>query len=437
VTAALRAARASGLLSGELVVLVSGGADSVCLLDVAAQTCSVRALHVNYGLRGAEADLDEAFVRDLCESLGVELVVHRAGAPPAAGNIQAWARGVRYGEAARLGAGAGAAVVVAVGHTADDQVETILYRLASSPGRRALLGMRPREGSVVRPLLTVTREDVVAHLRARGLTWREDESNAGGRFARGRVRHGLVPALRAVHPAAELNVLRTAELLREEADVLDELVAGELDGEGRVAVARLASLPAALARLVVVRLAEHAAGAPLPGVGARVAELCALASAGGSARLDVGSGAQAVVEYGVLRFECVGAVDAGALGAVELALPGRACFGSWELECELVQPGGEVVEGMLDAARVGQALTVRPWRHGDRMAPLGMGGATKTVADLFTDRRVPRAERASVPVLEAGGTIAWIPGVATGEAFRVSGATTLCARVRARRLPPG
>ncbi len=430
-TAALRAARASGLLCGELTVLVSGGADSVCLLDVAAQTCSVRALHVNYGLRGDDADLDEAFVREVCESLGVELVVRRAGPPPAVGNIQAWARGVRYCEAARLGS------VVAVGHTADDQVETILYRLAASPGRRALLGMRPREGSVVRPLLTVTREDVVAHLRARGLTWREDESNAGGRFARGRVRHGLLPALRAVHPAAERNVLRTAELLREEADVLDELVAGELEGEGCVAVARLAALPAALARLVVVRLAEHAAGAPLPGVGARVAELCALASAGGSARLDVGSGAQAVVEYGVLRFERVGAVDAGALGAVELALPGRASFGSWELECELVAPGGEVVEGMLDAARVGEALTVRAWRRGDRMAPLGMGGATKTVADLFTDRRVPRAERAGVPVLEAGGTIAWIPGVATGEAFRVSGATTLCARVRARRLPPG
>ena len=134
---------ATGLLepARPVVVLVSGGRDSVCLLDVAVRcrgADAVRALHVNYGLREA-ADADEAHCVALGERLGVPLDVHRAARPDGAGNLQAWARDVRYG-AAR--AAVAAAARVAAGHTATDQAETILYRLAASPGRRALLGMR-------------------------------------------------------------------------------------------------------------------------------------------------------------------------------------------------------------------------------------------------------------------------------------------------------
>src|SRR5881392_1963001 len=144
--------RATGLLAAgaEVVVLLSGGRDSVCLLDVAVELgCSARALHVNYGLR-AEADDDEAHCRALCERLGVALAVRCASRPEdAPGNLQAWARDVRYAAAAREAGGG----LVAVGHTASDQAETVLYRLAASPGRRALLGMRPLSGHLVRPLL--------------------------------------------------------------------------------------------------------------------------------------------------------------------------------------------------------------------------------------------------------------------------------------------
>jgi tRNA(Ile)-lysidine synthase len=456
------AVAATGLLrpGDGLVVLVSGGRDSVCLLDVAVAVCGpgrLLALHVDYGLRGAESDGDAEHVRALCARLAVELELRRAPPPPPAGNRQAWARDLRY--AAALSRARARDGRIAAGHTATDQAETILYRLAASPGRRALLGMAAADGLLVRPLLGVTRAQTGDYCRARGLAWREDATNADGRYARGRCRHGLAAALAELHPAAEANLVRSATLLREEAAVLDEVVDTALAGRRRIALERLAALPPALARLVVVRLAEDALGGLVPGVGARVGELLALAPAGGSAELDVGGGCRAVVEYGVLRFE---AADSGpALEPVALAVPGTAGFGAWRLEAELgadgaaelarrpagaagspsrwtAAPAGGPV-GLLDAdALAPGGLTVRGWRAGDRMAPLGLGG-TKSLADLFSDRRVPRSERRTLPIVSCGSDVAWVPGVATSERYRVGRDTARTVVLRARRagIPAG
>jgi tRNA(Ile)-lysidine synthase len=290
--------RETGLLAPNrpVLVMLSGGRDSVCLLDLAiriAGSNAVRALHVNYGLRDA-ADADEQHCAGLCERLGVPLEVRRPRRPER-GNVQAWARDVRYAAAAEL-AGEGA---IAVGHTATDQIETILYRLASSPSRRALLGMKPREGQLVRPLLGVTRAQTAAYCLERGLDWREDETNELDAYARSRVRAELVPALKRIHPAAEENVLALAELLREEAEVLDELVDGVLRGQNAVELKRLRDLPRALRRLVVQRLADGAAGRPAPGTARRVDEIAAL----DHGSLDLPHGVRAIVEGGVLRFE--------------------------------------------------------------------------------------------------------------------------------------
>ena len=259
------------------------------------------ALHVNYGLRAASAG-DEHHCRSVCERLGVELHVHTVAdgeQPAAAGNLQAWAREVRYREANRLAGERGG--VFATGHTASDQVETIVYRLAASPGRRALLGMPASEGRLVRPLLGFTREQTAAYCRERGLDWREDESNSDERFARTRVRDGVLPELRTVHPAAESNLLRTAALLREETELLDGLVAAELEGRASVRTARLRALPRALARMIVVRLAEGVAGTYVPQAGSRVDEILELDERGGRAELHIGGGVGAVVEGGVLE----------------------------------------------------------------------------------------------------------------------------------------
>jgi tRNA(Ile)-lysidine synthase len=318
------AVREGGLLASAQPVLamISGGRDSTCLLDVAVAlrgAASVSALHVNYGLR-EQAAADEERCARLCEALGVRLEVVRAGGAPAgAGNLQAWARELRYSAGERLAADGDA--LLATGHTASDQVETILYRLASSPGRRALLGMPAREGRLRRPLLGVTRAQTAAYCRQRSLCWAEDESNADARFARTRVREGLIPALRAVHPAAEANVLRTALLLREETELLDALVAGELAGRPEIALERLAELAPALARLVVVRLAELAVGAFVPQAGERVGELLALGRRGGRAELHVGGQAGAVIEDGVLQMVRLPPRATGAPGAAPQAPP--------------------------------------------------------------------------------------------------------------------
>jgi tRNA(Ile)-lysidine synthase len=292
---------ATGLLPAgrPVVVLLSGGRDSVCLLDVAARLAGVEAvsaLHVDYGLRRESGD-DAAHCRALCQRLGVALDVHRGRRPEDAGNLQAWARDVRLGIGARLAAERGARL--ATGHTASDQAETVLYRLAASPGRRALLGMAARDGLLVRPLLGFMRGQTAAHCDARGLAWREDASNDDPAYARNRARATLVPALRQLHPAAEMNVVRTAALLREEAAVLDEVVDTALAGRDRIAVAQLAALPPALARLVVRRLAEDAAGRLCARAAGRLSDILAL----GDGALDLGDGARAIVANGVLRIQ--------------------------------------------------------------------------------------------------------------------------------------
>jgi len=304
----IEAVRGGGLLpsGSRLVAMLSGGRDSVCLLDLAARLLgpdAVTALHVNYGLRDDSGE-DEDHCAALCERLGVALEVERPRRPEGPGNLQAWARDARYAAAARLASPDG---LIATGHTADDQVETILYRLASSPSRRALLGMRPRDGKLVRPLLGFTRKQTTAYCVERGLAWRDDPSNAEPSYARNRVRHGLAAALAEVHPAAAQNVLRTAALLRDEAEVLDALVAAELDGSngsprGTIALDRLAALPLALRRLVVQQLADRAAGRPVAGAANHADEVAGLRRTG-TAMLDLGGGVRAIAERGILHAE--------------------------------------------------------------------------------------------------------------------------------------
>ena len=305
----LEAVREGGMLppGTPVVAMLSGGRDSVCLLDLAVRLLgaeAVTALHVNYGLRD-DSDADEEHCAALCARLGVRLEAERPRRPEGPGNLQAWARDARYAAAAQLALADDG--LIATGHTADDQVETILYRLASSPSRRALLGMKPRDGRLVRPLLGFTRERTTAYCEERGLAWRDDPSNAGSAYARNRVRHGLAAALADVHPAAARNVLRTAELLRDEAEVLDALVAAELDGSNgsdrnTIELARLAELPPALRRLVVQQLADRAAGRPVAGAARHAEEVAALRRTG-TAMLDLGGGVRAIAERGVLRAE--------------------------------------------------------------------------------------------------------------------------------------
>src|SRR5829696_4681795 len=357
---ALDAARASGLVrAGEpLLVMVSGGGDSVALLDIAHRLeANLTALHVNYSLR-ENAQLDEALVQKLCDERGVPLTVEHAPLDAAAGgNLQERARDLRYSLAEELAEGDYAAA-----HTASDRAEIILYRLAVSPGSRALHGMAPRRGRLVRPLLGVTREEVRDYLRARRLEWREDPSNADRRFARARVRHDVIDALRELSPAAERTIAETARQLRDEAEVLDAVVdeaLSELGGGPAISLPALLEHPPAVRRLVLRALAERAAGAaaeprrdargersraPSPLSRREVEEILALGERG-SKSLDLGGGLRAVSEYGTLRF--TRAADAAPPDPVPLSVPGRTRFGDWEVEARLGGPGDVTVSHLV------------------------------------------------------------------------------------------
>src|SRR3954465_1555901 len=283
-----------------LLVLLSGGADSVCLLHLArSRGADVSALHVNYGLRES-ADDDERF----CRSLVPDLIVERVTLSRE-GNMQALAREARYEHAERHAIGD-----YATGHTLSDQAETVLMRLCSSPGRKGLLGMAPRRGRLIRPLLGMTRAETRAYCREHGLAWREDPTNADPSFTRARVRHELLPLLERIAPGAERTIAETARLLRDEAEALDALLP-QTDS-----LAEIAALPPALGRLVLRRLA----GAPI-----RTDDLLALTGRGGTVVIDVGQGLRAVVEYGRVRF------DRGPQPAPEpvaVSAPGTVRFGA-------------------------------------------------------------------------------------------------------------
>jgi tRNA(Ile)-lysidine synthase len=436
----LAAARESGLVrAGEpLLVLLSGGADSVCLLDACLRLeARVSALHVNYGLRSG-ADADEAHCRELCQRLGAPLDVERvrldSAAPEGAGNLQAEARERRYALAERRAVRAGGDYATA--HTASDQAETVLYRLAVSPGRRALLGMPPRRGRLVRPLLAVTRDETRAYCEARGLAWREDPLNTDPRFARARVRHEVVPSLREIAPALERTIAETALLLRDENEVLEAAVddAVERLGGEAVPLAELRSLPAGLARLVLRRLAEGAAGEQRSLSRDDADAVLRLGERGGTQSLDLGGGLRAVVEYGTLRFARGADAERDAPPPATLAVPGSVSFGAWEVRAREARADERAVgeEVFVAADRLGGEVTVRAWRAGDRMRPAGAGGS-KSLQDLFVDRKVPRALRGTLPVVEAGGEIAWVAGVALAEGFgpgpeRTGGLVALSAR---------
>ena len=421
-----RVVRASGLIEAGShgVVLISGGADSACAaagLAALVGPANLTALTLNYGLREG-ADGDEAVCRELCDLLGIELIVQRPALE--AGNLQEAARDARYGAAESLRLRRGADWV-ATGHTATDLAETLIYRLAVSPGSRALLGLPERRGALVRPLLRLERERTRELAEEAELPVADDPSNDDPAFARNRIRAGVLPLLRDLNPAAVRNIAETRRQLGEEAgllagmtaDAIGELGAGSL---GTVAAETLTALDPGLQRLVLRTLAERVVSVQVPLSVERTQEIVRLSLSPEGGVVELGGGLRALCEGGFVNF--VAAPTAAPATEVSLPLPGSCRFGGWELNARLepsAEPSADPATATLDATRLRAPLTVRAWRDGDRMRPLGMEG-TKSLQDLFTDRRVPRSLRRRLPVVVAGGRIAWVAGVAVSDEFKLT-----------------
>ena len=466
-------ARAAGVGADErLLLALSGGADSVLLLHWLAASrpaAHVRAVHVDHGLRGAESDADARFSANLCRALGVPFVVLRAELSPTTPGLEARARTERYrllaGEACRSGHR-----TLLTGHHSDDALETVLMRwvrgtdLAGLRGPRAeLLWNAAGPVRIVRPLLTLRREEVRALLSGRGLAWREDSSNADPRFTRSRVRHGLLPLVRTLGGEAALEELHafsravealegelagaTAHLVwrpapyaaatrgREEQSLGGMLARGELMGLARPLARRVLwrllteGTGRAPSRTVLERVVEDVASGRCTrhGLGRgwslhlRARELVLVPPRGGRSSVPR-------VEQPFLPFPTAGPVPL-VPAARELPVPGILTLDDGRrVSAEVVQtaPGAAVcraeLEVELDAAGINGPLGVRFPVPGDRFHALGAPGS-KPLGRFLSDRGIPREERAHVPLVTDRAEILWVAGLAPGERRRIRAET--------------
>jgi len=409
--------------AGQTVVTgLSGGADSVALLDVlatlgAAGGFRVVAAHLDHGLR-PDSGADAAFCAALCDRLGVPLrsaaadVRRRAAAER--GGLEEAGRRERYAFLRAVAAGEGAAAV-AVAHTRDDQAETVLLRLLRGAGSLGLGAMRPRSGDLIRPLLAASRRQVLAHLDSRGLAWREDATNADPAFLRNRVRHELIPYLESrFNPRIREALARSAELLADESEQLEAsgraLLERTARAEGAGLVLPRAALqgsPRAVARAALRQALDRVGGRRAVAAAhvERILELAAGAAPSGR-RLPLPGGREAVFSFDELRLG-PGAPAAGPF-AVPLDVPGRVELpGGLQLTARTTT-GPAVSHGETAVVAVPEGpLVVRTRQPGDRVRSRGR---EMSLRRFFMDRRIPVDLRRRLPLLASGRQVLWIPG---------------------------
>jgi tRNA(Ile)-lysidine synthase len=437
-----------------VVAAVSGGSDSVALAlllrDVAARGELVLAgiAHLNHHIRQA-ADADAAFCRALAERLGVPAAIGDANVPAEAAehevSLEVAGRFARQ-RFFREAMSSLQADRVAVAHTRDDQAETVLLRLTRGAGTSGLGAMAPRRDHLIRPLLDARRSDLQDHLRAMHEPWREDQTNEDRSIPRNRIRHEVMPHLRAINAQADAALARAAELLRGDEEFLDRLAnaaflrtveVGEDNGTVTVSTEEFAKLPVAVARRVARYAMETANPSRTYGL-EEAAELHrALAGSGGNLPgLSVERfGAKVVLTTRGSESASQRTPQAGSGPSVDptefrLDIPGtvEAPSGAWAVSAEGPVPatasvGSDAKKVIVDASGLGTHLVVRYRRPGDRFQPLGAPGRRK-VQDVLVDRKVPRDDRDGLPIVTTEtGEIVWLAGQVLADPFRVTSLT--------------
>ena len=401
---------------GLVLCAVSGGADSVYLLCRLRELgYPVAAAHFNHGLRGAEADRDEAFVRELCREMEIPFYAEKgdtaAYARERSLGLEEAGRKLRYDFLERTADRTGAACI-ATAHTADDNAETLLLRLARGTGLRGLGGIPPRRGRIVRPMLDVAREQVEAYLAERGIGYVQDSTNFSDGFARNRVRHAAVPALRSVNPAFVRAAGQTAALAREDEAFLEGLaksfLAEHADGMS-VDAAALAAAPWPVASRAVRRMAGRELG---PG---HVKAALRAAREGGAADLP---GLRVAGSGGRLWF---GAADAPPLPERPVPVPGTVALpeAGLVLRAEKFIDPTRVVHNsynifFFQCENIYGNITVAGRRPGDEIRPYGRG-CGKKVRRLLQEIGVPPWRRDSVPVLRDEAGVLAVYGAAADQ----------------------
>lgn len=449
-----------------VVAAVSGGSDSVSLAfvlrDLAARGEVVLAglAHLHHHIRGAEADADAAFCRALADRLGVPAVIGDAHVPDEAAehgvSIELAGRHARQ-RFFREALASVRAERLATAHTRDDQAETVLLRLTRGAGSSGLAAMAPRREHLIRPLLEMSRGELQGYLRARQESWREDVTNADQEIPRNRIRHGVMPQLRAINAQADAALARAAELLRADDEFLEKLANAafvrsveveEQGAQGALSDVRVTlrteeflKLPLAVAR----RVARYALETANPARTYGLDEADELYRA-----LSTGTGGN-IPGLGVERFGA-GAVLVNRVPMVpevpevpevlefQLDIPGSvtAQHGGWTVSAQGPMPRPALIASdanqvSVDAACIGSRLIVRGRRPGDRLQPLGAPGRKK-VQDVLVDRKVPRDDRDMLPIVTTEtGDIVWVAGQVLADPFRVTPLTTSVVVLTLRR----
>lgn len=434
-----------------VVVAVSGGPDSVCLLHLLLELSpqwdlSLRVAHLNHGLR-PEADGEEEFVRRLAKDLSLPFSSRKVKVKEMlrrGESLEEGARRIRYEFLKEVAEEVGARKI-ALGHTADDLVETVLFNIARGSGLEGLRGIPPlrREGEFVfvRPLISIWREEIEAYLKGRGLEYVIDPSNLLPVFSRNKIRLEVMPLLQAINPRAKSAIYRLSILAGEALSLLEEMAEERMkevlqweEGRARIKGTSLSQLHPALQREVLRKVVERVKG-DLLGIGREEIEgIMRIARGEGKGRSLPGD-----IEVRRKGEEIVIGRRVAPLPPFELPLkvPG---------ETEIPQLGvairAEIVEGRmmvrdreqrevtLDMDCIRGELRVRNWRRGDRMIPLGMEKAKK-LHDIFVDCKVPREKRSRIPIVVDEEGILWVVGLRLAERAKVREDTKRVLHLRA------
>lgn len=433
------------LAPGQTVVVgVSGGADSVALLHALwtlrdELELQIIVAHLNHGIRGVEADSDASFVEELAERLGLPSVIEKVDVPAVRRQLglglEEAARKVRYEFLEEVAVNARAARI-AVAHTADDQVETVLLNIIRGTGPDGLTGMLPVRGKIIRPLIEVFRQDVESYLKENGLEWRTDVTNLDLYHARNRVRLELIPMLQErFNPRVKEAILSLSLIARDEAEVVrtatEQAFEAAVKEAGPVEVAFdaavLGQYPRAIRRRCL-RMAIETVKGDLRDVEYEQVERLV-------ERLERGEKFTFTLPSGVIYAE----LSKGALRVFrkvevprvkvthELAVPGRteAPELGVVLETAFVPPETRPenpYQAVVDAGKLAGRLVVRTWEPGDRMTPLGMVGHKK-LQDIFVDMKVDRNDRVTVPIIADEEKIVWVAGLVVSDEVKIVDST--------------
>lgn len=418
------------LTNTTLVVGVSGGPDSLCLLHLLTRVApnagvSLHIAHLDHALR-AESPEDARFVQQVAKDWALPGTVERRTVSRPSEEA---ARRVRYRFFADVAKATGAPAV-AVGHTADDQVETILLHLIRGSGLTGLAGMlsdTDRQGlRIIRPLLSIRRSETHAYCQRHDIPYRDDLSNLSPEFTRNRVRSELLSLLREFNPKVEEALLRLATTAQDEEDFWRWFLSQHTTpGLSRKTLTRL---PKAAQTRLVIHAYRNLTGESLEAT--HVESVLKLLAGGHGKRASLPS-SEAEIERDALVLRSKPAAKTPPWPPTALKIPGETVVGPWNVVCILrtAMPAPSAWSVVLDLDRTGPTLTLRPRHPGDRYRPTGMP-APKKLQDILVDAKVPRRLRETVPVLEGAPGVLWVGGHRVSEEFKVTKETKTALEMR-------